>query len=300
MKESITATPKPKVLHLSLDSSKKHIPESLQKQVEDKRYDVSKGVLLAQKFDDTVDLSGWWLSEKFDGVRAIWDGYDLFSRTAKKINASEDFLSALPKGISLDGELFIGRGNFSQTTSITSKKIPIKEEWKIIRFKAFDLPNSNEFFEERMLQLKQLGNHIIQPVDHILIENNEHLLKIQDEITKKGAEGLMIRKPNSKYEPKRSKTLLKLKNFSDEDAIVTGRELGKGRLSNGLGKLVVKWVKNPSVSFKVGTGFDDKTRFGDYENQFRDGTIVIVKFFELDSKTGRPRFPVFLGKRHEQ
>src|SRR5437667_1379833 len=32
------------------------------------------GLLLAQSWTNDVDLAGWWMSEKFDGVRAYWDG----------------------------------------------------------------------------------------------------------------------------------------------------------------------------------------------------------------------------------
>ncbi len=31
-------------------------------------------VLLAESWDNALDLSGWWMSEKLDGVRAYWDG----------------------------------------------------------------------------------------------------------------------------------------------------------------------------------------------------------------------------------
>ncbi len=31
-------------------------------------------LLLAQTWDNSTDLAGWWMSEKLDGVRAYWDG----------------------------------------------------------------------------------------------------------------------------------------------------------------------------------------------------------------------------------
>src|SRR5271166_5235638 len=36
-------------------------------------------LLLAERWDNTQDLAGWWLSEKLDGVRAYWDGKTLIS-----------------------------------------------------------------------------------------------------------------------------------------------------------------------------------------------------------------------------
>lgn len=40
--------------------------------------------------------------------------------------------------------------------------------------------------------------------------------------------GLMLREPGSHYECKRSHTLLKVKTFRDEEALVTGHERGEG------------------------------------------------------------------------
>src|SRR5271155_5516264 len=37
-------------------------------------------VLLALKWDPATDPSGWWMSEKLDGVRAYWDGKQFISR----------------------------------------------------------------------------------------------------------------------------------------------------------------------------------------------------------------------------
>src|SRR6476660_3360474 len=35
---------------------------------------VGPPLLLAHSWDNAADLSGWWMSEKLDGVRAYWDG----------------------------------------------------------------------------------------------------------------------------------------------------------------------------------------------------------------------------------
>src|SRR5687767_7233532 len=36
-------------------------------------------ILLAESWDNSLDLSGWWMSEKLDGVRAYWDGQQFLS-----------------------------------------------------------------------------------------------------------------------------------------------------------------------------------------------------------------------------
>src|SRR3954452_1221988 len=42
--------------------------------------DAGPRLLLAHSWDNAADLSGWWMSEKLDGVRAYWDGRQFLSR----------------------------------------------------------------------------------------------------------------------------------------------------------------------------------------------------------------------------
>lgn len=55
-------------------------------------------------------------------------------------------------------------------------------------------------------------------------------------VDKKG-EGLMIKDPNSSYEGKRSKALLKVKKFDDAEAEVIGHLKGEGRCMNMCGAI---------------------------------------------------------------
>lgn len=122
---------------------------------------------------DTYDakkhgVAGWFLSEKLDGMRALWDGgvsrgkpcrevpwantekharfvvqptaTGLWTRYGQPIHAPDWFLNQLPPCI-LDGELYAGRGMFQHVISVTKKHQPIDSEWKDIRYNAFDSPN---------------------------------------------------------------------------------------------------------------------------------------------------------------
>jgi DNA ligase-1 len=269
----------------------------------------SSGVLLANNFFDNkqkpnINPIGWWFSEKFDGIRAIWTGKHLISRTGKIITAPLSFLSLLPSDVSLDGELFTSRGDFSLTSSIVSKKIPLEHEWKNIIFHIFDIPHLRSPFEHRIdflqLTVKHINSPQIQSVIHTKITSYLHLISSYDLVILKKGEGLMLRKPLSLYDPKRSHSLLKVKMFQDSDAIVIGYKLGSGRLQHALGSLIVKWSHDHSVVFHVGSGLDDLIRFGDYSSLLPLGSIISVKFFELDSSSHKPRFPIFLAKRFEQ
>ena len=72
--------------------------------------------MLAKEFKkETHDVSGWYMSEKFDGYRACYDPKDkqFYSRQNKPFNAPEWFLKAMPPKL-VDGELWAGRGSFSR------------------------------------------------------------------------------------------------------------------------------------------------------------------------------------------
>src|SRR4051812_18594085 len=71
-----------------------------------------------EEWDGQQDLNGWWLSEKMDGVRAYWNGEKLIAKQGKKIDCPNWFTEGLPSGIKLDGELWLGRGQYENTMSM--------------------------------------------------------------------------------------------------------------------------------------------------------------------------------------
>ena len=74
-------------------------------------------VLLAHKWETDHDPTGWWMSEKLDGIRAYWDGETFVSRLGNRFFAPDWFVADLPAD-TLDGELWVGRKMFQKTTSI--------------------------------------------------------------------------------------------------------------------------------------------------------------------------------------
>ena len=110
-------------------------------------------LLLANVWNPSIDPTGWWMSEKYDGLRAWWDGQKLWSRKGNLIHAPGYFLAELPRDIVLDGELWIGHGKFEETMSIVRSETP-DERWKRVRFMVFDAPKANGNFEQRMQFLR--------------------------------------------------------------------------------------------------------------------------------------------------
>lgn len=68
-------------------------------------------VSLAKSWKEKDNVSGWLMSEKLDGMRCVWDGKaTLWTRNGNEVYAPKSFVNSLPRGIALDGELFMGRG----------------------------------------------------------------------------------------------------------------------------------------------------------------------------------------------
>ena len=97
-----------------------------------------------------VDPTGWYMSEKLDGVRALWNGKEFISRGNKVFHAPDWFKDMMPKDCVLDGELHCGRGQFQFVSGVTRHKVPVDKDWEKVRFCVFDAPMVPGGFEERM------------------------------------------------------------------------------------------------------------------------------------------------------
>jgi DNA ligase-1 len=214
----------------------------------------------------------------------------------------KEFFKDFPTTDDLDGEIFGGRGTFNKVSGILRRDDPTIEDLANanIAYVVFDLPNYPGTFAERYERLKEIVKDSqflkLAPIRPVVDE--EQVFKDLFEMEKAGGEGLMLRDLKSPYESgKRSKYLLKVKTFVDADAIVLDHEPGTGRLSNTMGSLVVKALKNQykiqeGTIFKIGTGFSDEMR----DNPPKIGSVVIYAFNQSDDST-KPRFPVFRGIR---
>jgi len=214
-------------------------------------------LLLAHKFEDVqVDPTGWWMSEKLDGVRAYWDGENFISRDGNDFNAPDDFKKYMPK-TPLDGELWLGRQMFQKTISVVRS-----DNWSSLVYRVFDLPHSEEPFEDRMSNIKniilQINCKHIQVHEHNTISSLSELMCELSNLEAAGAEGIIIRQPGSKYTSGRSSTILKVKPFHDDEATVIAHNPGKGKHKGELGGLIVKL--DDGVEFNVGSGFKAKER----------------------------------------
>lgn len=231
--------------------------------------------LLAKSYKGQ-DPVGWWMSEKLDGVRALWDGQNLVTRAHKVIPAPAWWLKDLP-GFALDGELWLGRGRFQETVSVVRCASEDKG-WDRMHYQVFDSPGP-EPVETRW---KERGWCLVPQVK---CETRLHLVDYMDQILSIGGEGIMLRQPGSLYEEKRSNTLLKHKLFSDAETTVIGHvphlhpELGMGAVQC-------------SDGFFVGSGFTLEQRLSPPPI----GSRITYRYCGL-TDAGIPRFPTFVAIR---
>lgn len=249
-------------------------------------------LLLAHPWDQSQDLTGYWMSEKLDGIRAFWNGKTFISRLGNEFYAPDWFIEGLPNMI-LDGELWAGRKKFQRATSIVRRQ-DRSDHWKEISYVVFDAPAMDAPFEDRMAALQtHLGSG--QAAYARVLEQErclgmDHLRTELDRVEKLGGEGLMMRRPGSKYEVGRSSSLLKVKTFHDAEARVIAHQAGTGKHKGRLGSLLVELPNG--IQFSVGTGLSDKERHAPP----KIGAMITFRYQEL-SDTGVPRFPSYVGER---
>ena len=250
-------------------------------------------LLLANIYQPGISLEDYWVSEKLDGVRAYWNGTHFVSRQGNVFHAPEWFTGVLPE-MALDGELWLGRGEFERLSGLVRRRSPDDASWLGVKFMIFDLPGHTGVFDERLKRLKEIVTAIkashVQLVEQFKVSDHEVLMEKLDELVSRGAEGLMLHLGSSVYKNGRSDDLLKLKKYFDAEAVVIRHVSGKGKYKGMLGSLEVETPEKNR--FKIGSGFSDDER----RNPPAIGSIITYKYFGL-TKKGIPRFASFMRVR---
>lgn len=268
----------------------------------------SKFVMLAHKYNPEkhvtevvrtkqVDITGWLIQEKIDGVRAIYSNGKLWTRNKKKIYAPKEFLDLCntSSNLKLDGELVHPDG-FQTTVSIVKDQSEKAnwDYWKSIKFVVFDQKTNKatkyiERLAEILIELDTSKNVYVLPI-RSKVRSQEHLMDELNKVELLSGEGLIIKNPNSRYKLGRSHDILKVKSFTDVEALVVEHIEGEGKHKGRLGKVVCRL--DNGIEFECGTGFTDQER----ENPPKIGAMITVKYFEL-TEAGKPRFPIFITER---
>ena len=181
-----------------------------------------------------------------------------------------------------------------------------------VKYQIFDAPNIADGFEGRMNFIKQLiqnrckcnkktlgiynkSNCPMVYTKQTQIKDENELNKFFSSLIKKGAEGVMLRAPNSPYVGKRTAYLLKVKPKFDDECRVIGYKPGTGKYEGMLGSFKCELVKDNNITFHLSGMNDDIRR--NYKRTHKIGTIITFSYLGLTQK-GVPRNPVYVRKRN--
>lgn len=254
--------------------------------------------MLAKKYEE---FAPGFVQPKLDGIRCIarYDG--LFTREGQPIlgaphihDGLADVFAQNPDLI-LDGELYNHelKDDFNSIVSLVRRKEPdpahLSRSRDLVQYHVYDIPSSEAVFGQRWGLLKQAV--LSAPEDMIKLVPT-HQAADQDQYDalhgawlEAGYEGSMWR-ADVQYEQKRSKGLLKRKEFQDEEFECVSIDEGIGNWA-GMAKSVVCRLPD-GRTFGAGIKGSQKRAIELLSEEHR---IVTVQFFHL-TPDGIPRFPV--------
>lgn len=248
-----------------------------------------------------------YVQPKLDGVRAIFNGEKLTSRTGKEYTVCGHIKATLPENLLLDGELYSMDMPFEALTGLCRKKKLTIEEQKVMEksvflyvFDCYHTQRPEMSFEERYQLLKSLelpkGVKLVPTQE---MKTADKLGEIHAKYTQDGFEGTILRNKQGAYKPKdRSKDLQKFKSFEDAEFIICGYYEGSGTdKETVIWECSYKTVDGDTSTFKCRPrGTKEQRKEWLREAQKYIGKKLTVRYQELTHE-GCPRFPVGISIR---
>lgn len=246
---------------------------------------------------------------KIDGHRVIMKKSGCFTRNGKKYNSIphiyelfKPFFKKHPNWI-IDGEVYSQDVPFEKITSLVRKTKPtienLKESEKIVKVYVFDgvVDDKELGFGERFTLIKKEILNIIGEskyvrfVNPIKVNSHKEIEQYHDKFVSEGFEGVIIRIPDSAYENKRSKNLLKHKHFIDEEFIIIDIVEGIGNRSGMAGNILFKMKNGKEFSAGLRGGENYYKYLLENKSKFI-GKVGTVRYQNLTDEDKLPRFPV--------
>lgn len=271
--------------------------------------------MLAGKYDpEKHDKFPYYSQPKLDGVRCIVSAQGMQSRNGKPIVSAphilkqlETFFSVYPDAV-LDGELYNHqlKNDFEKIISLARKTKPtnddLAESAEMIQYHVYDIVDPTMTFAERNTFLHNVygfWSKTIQPVPTVKVVSEYDINSMLGEYLLLGYEGQMLRDPQGYYEGKRSKGLLKHKEFEDAEFPIVSIIEGKGNWA-GYAKSIEIALPDGTTQFSGVRGSFDKLSEVLYNADDYIGTEVTVRY-QNKTEDGKLRFPVVVafwkGKR---
>ncbi|WP_225862259.1 DNA ligase [Ideonella benzenivorans] len=250
-------------------------------------------LLLARDWPASATPAGFLVSEKFDGVRALWDGQHLRFRGGGVVAAPAWFLARLPAR-PLDGELWLGYGRFDEVSALLRRADPDDLGWRALQFRVFELPGAPGSFAARAQQIEALVAETAWPqlvaVAQQPLADLTALRQRLAAVLAAGGEGLVLHRADAPYVTGRVEVLYKLKPVQDGEAVVIGHLPGRGKYEGLVGALRVR--DETGQVFLLGSGLSDAQR----RQPPAVGTRVTYSW-RGRTATGLPRFATLLRVR---
>lgn len=209
-----------------------------------------KAPMLATPFENVKpDKIEWWnafAQPKLDGHRALWKDGVLYSRGGKPIDLPHivDAINASDLGhLHLDGELYIHGKPLQEISRLIKKQRPesVGIEYHLYD-QILDKPFAHRLFNLQLSATDWAESSIrLVPTHEVSCE--EDLLEMHAKFREQGYEGTMLRFSADPYKDgKRSRTLLKLKEFQDAEFTIVGVNEGKPYVTEHMTYRVPVWV----------------------------------------------------------
>jgi DNA ligase-1 len=275
--------------------------------------DIDKSTLfkpmLAAKYEDVSITFPCYTQPKLDGIRCIVKADGMWTRNGKKIVSCPHIFEELETVFEMypdlifDGELYNHqfKHDFNKITSLVKKTKPTKDDLaesaELVEYHIYDLPSSDKRFEIRLEDLEDLMNDLFNcfsssSVVYVQTEevfDQEKLDELYSEWIEDGYEGQMIRVYGSFYENKRSKSLLKRKEFEDDEFQILSVNEGSGKLAGRVGNMMFKSKSGHYFSSTVNGTQEYLSELWENKEELI-GKLATIKYFNL-TPDGIPRFP---------
>lgn len=265
--------------------------------------------MLAAKWEDYKDKIQYpiYSQPKLDGIRCIVTKDGMFSRNGKPIVSAPHIRKALDKlfkyepHLILDGELYADKfaNDFNKIVSLVKRTKPTAEDLmdseRQIEYHVYDVPSVDETFTGRWRELDELSldfPNCVKKVETHIITEEFYITDWYENYIERGYEGQMLRL-DSKYENKRSKSLLKHKTFVDEEYTILDIVEGEGNRTGTAGYMVFETVEGKPFKSNVKGTWDETAEMLKSKKKLI-GKQATIKYFNL-TPDGIPRFPYVIN-----
>ena len=269
-------------------------------------YDKFEPMLAGDYTKVKVKPTSGYSQPKLDGIRCIANSKGLWTRSGKPITSCphvwEEIRGLVESNpnLTIDGELYNHelKEDFNKIVSLVRKTkfsdADLEESQRLVQYHVYDIHcsiNLDVPFSVRNLELQEYVvdsfDNYIHLVTTSFYNNQDELDEMYASYMSDGYEGQMVRL-DEKYECKRSKSLLKRKQFITEEYEVLAVEEGLGNWSGHIKRFILRMPDGTECGAGVrGTQTQMKELF---ESNVTP-TWATLRYFGL-TPDGVPRFPV--------